>query len=310
MMGPLKEGCEYLRPFLALSRTPHGVLDLATPALGALLWLGAFPNPRVMALGLIAAFSGYTAVYALNDLIDVKTDRAKIQMGGFQDSDRYLDAVMVRHPVAQGALSFKEGLSWVLFWAILAVTSAYLLNPVCLLIFLAGCALEVLYCLMLKVSHLRTIISGVVKTIGGIAAVYAVDANPSLLFVILLFLWLFFWEIGGQNIPADWTDMEEDRKVGAKTILVRFGPDRANVIILGSLIMAVALNILLFGLTPAGFQLPYLAASLFVGVYLLLIPAYRLYKTKERIYALALFNKASYYPLALFILLVIKIVLF
>ena len=65
--------------------------------------------------------------------------------------------------------------------------------------------------------------SGAVKTAGGLAAVFAVDPHPSPAFLVLLFLWLFFWEIGGQNIPNDWIDMEEDRMVQAKTIPVRVG---------------------------------------------------------------------------------------
>jgi 4-hydroxybenzoate polyprenyltransferase len=61
-----------LKLFLALSRTTHGVLDLAAPALSALLWLGQFPSPWIVAIGLLTAFSGYTAVYALNDLVDYR----------------------------------------------------------------------------------------------------------------------------------------------------------------------------------------------------------------------------------------------
>jgi len=37
------------------------------------------------------------------------------------------------------------------------------------------------------------------------AAVVAVDPDPSAAFLIALFLSLFFWEIGGQNIPNDLT---------------------------------------------------------------------------------------------------------
>ena len=33
-----KTGLSELKLFFALSRTPHGVLDMATPALGALVW--------------------------------------------------------------------------------------------------------------------------------------------------------------------------------------------------------------------------------------------------------------------------------
>ncbi len=294
---------------MALSRTPHGLLDMATPALGALIWLGAFPPLRIIILGLITAFAGYTAVYALNDVIGYRTDKEKIQQSGFNGLGNDLDAVFVRHPLAQGLLSFKEALSWALAWALLALIGAYMLNPICVLIFLAGCALETVYCLMLRVSHLRAVISGAVKTSGATAAVFAVDPNPSLYYLVALFLWLFFWEIGGQNVPNDWADMEEDRRMQAKTIPVRFGSEWAILIILGSLLLAVSMNVVLFQLGRLSFGLPYVAASLIMGLYLLLIPAYRLYKTKKRIQALALFNRASYYPLALLVVVMIKILI-
>ena len=115
---------------------------MATPALGALLWLGAFPSLGVIILGLITAFAGYTAVYALNDVIGYRTDKEKIQQSGRNGLGNDLDAVFVRHPLAQGLLSFKEALLWALAWALLALIGAYKLNPICVLIFLAGCALE------------------------------------------------------------------------------------------------------------------------------------------------------------------------
>ena len=190
-------GLSRLKLFLALSRTPHGLLDMATPALAALLWLGTFPPLEVIILGLITAFAGYTAVYALNDVIDHRVDKEKIQQGDFNNSDHDLDTLLMRHPIAQGLLSFKEALLWTLAWALLALIGAYKLNPICVLIFLAGCALETVYCLMLRVTYLRGIVSGMVKTSGGIAAVFAVDPNPSFSYLVVLFLWLFFWEIGG-----------------------------------------------------------------------------------------------------------------
>jgi len=302
-------GLSRLKLFLALSRTPHGVLDIATPAFAALLWLGNFPPLKVTVLGIITAFAGYTAVYALNDLIDYRVDEEKIQQGGLEDSDDYLDAASIRHPIAQGVLSFREGLLWALAWAILAVIGAYILNPVCVLIFMMGCALEAVYCLMLRISHLRTIVSGAVKTSGGIAAVFAVDPNPSSSFLIVLFLWLFFWEIGGQNVPNDWTDIEVDKRIQAKTIPVRFGPERANMIILGSLIITVVMNVVLFRFAPVSFELPFVVASFMVGVCLLIIPAYRLYRTKEPRHALILFNRASFYPLAMLVLVTVKIMI-
>lgn len=302
-------GIAHLKLFFALSRTPHGLLDMATPGLAALLWLGKFPPFGTIVLGLITAFAGYTAVYALNDLVDYRTDKVKLRAGGFQDSRNYLDAAIIRHPLAQGFLSVKEGFLWAAAWSVVALFGAFLLNPVCVLIFLAGCALEIVYCLMWKVTPFRNLVSGVVKTCGPVAGVFAVDRDPSFFFLSLLFLWLFFWEIGGQNIPNDWAEIEEDEKLQARTMLVRYGAAKASTIILGSLVFAVGLNLLVLAVSIPGPALLSLAAGLVIGLVLLLLPAYRLYRTRERQDALTLFKRASYYPLACLILVTVRILI-
>ncbi len=302
-------GLSRIKLFWALSRTPHGLLDMSTPALGALIWLGTFPPLNTIIIGIITVFAGYTAVYAWNDVIDYRVDQEKASIGSLREADNYLDAVLPRHPMAQGLLSLREGLLWALGWSLLATVGAYLLNPVCMLIFLAGCGLEAIYCLMLKVSPIRTIVSGGVKTSGAVAAVFAVDPYPSLLYIIALFLWLFFWEIGGQNIPADWADIEEDRQLQAQTIPVRLGTGYAALILLGCIILALAMNIFVFYHSAVGINPPYVIVSLIAGVYLLLIPALRLYISKERSHAMALFNKASYYPLAMLVVVVINLLI-
>jgi len=302
-------GLSRLKLFWALSRTPHGLLDMCTPAFGALLWLGHFPSLNIIILGLITTFAGYTAVYALNDVIDYKADKEKAAAGGFSDAESDLDGVLVRHPMAQGLLSFREGLFWASAWALLALIGAYILNPVCVLIFLGGCALETIYCLLWRISPFRTFVSGAVKTSGAIAAVFAVDPNPSVMYLICLFLLLFFWEIGGQNIPNDWADLEEDRRMNAKTIPVRWGLQRANLIILQTLVLTLCMSAVIFYFSQARFEFIYIILSLLAGCYLLLHPAFKLYKTKHRAYAMPLFNKASYYPLVLLVVVVLKLLI-
>jgi 4-hydroxybenzoate polyprenyltransferase len=295
-----------IKLFWALSRMTHGFLDMATPAAAALLCLGAIPSPKVIFLGFITAFAGYASVYALNDVVDYRVDKEKINMGRLQDSAGDLDGVYVRHPMAQGLLSYTEGVAWSLGWAVVALAGAYALNPACALIFVLGALLEVIYCLLLKISHLRTFVSGAVKTSGAMAAAFAVDPNPSWLFLIFLFTWLFSWEIGGQNVPNDWTDVEEDIEIQAKTIPVQLGSERSLQIIVVSLAVAVFLSLILYWVTPANLHPFYLLGAMAAGSLLLLIPAYRLYTERTPQLASALFNRSSYYPLTMLIVVLLS----
>lgn len=304
--SPLRPHPSRLTLFLALSRTPHALLDMTTPALGALLWLGRIPSPRIILLGLVTAFAGYTAVYALNDLVDYRTDREKIARCGLPCSAYDLDAVYVRHPLAQGLLSLTEAVLWTAGWAALALCGALLLNPVCALVFLAGCLAETIYCLMFRVSYLRILLSGVVKTAGGIAAVFAVEPDPSPGFLLVLFLWLLSWEVGGQNVPNDLADLDEDREFAARTVPVHFGAARAARIAFCSLVGTVGLSQLLYWATPATLHPLYLPAALAVSFILLIPPAGRLAAAPAAPAAAALFNRACYYPVAMLLVVLLS----
>ena len=297
-----------LQFFFALSRTHHGVLDMMAPAFAALVALGGFPDPATAIVGIITVFAGYTCVYALNDIAGFHDDRKNIRVTATTQGGSDLDSILIRHPLAQGVISLKSAVLWAGFWAVVAGAGAFYLNPVCLLIFLFGAVLEVAYCLLLKVSFLRIVITGFVKSAGPVAAVFAVDNTPDPALAVSLFAFFFLWEAGGQNIPNDYTDMAEDRMVSAKTLPLKFGRDRTCRLIMGllttcSLVMALAF--LLSPVSPGPFSwLAFIAAT----VFLLLLPAARLMKTKSNDAAMTLFNRASYYPV--FLLCVVLLTLF
>ena len=211
---PNVSGLSRLKLYFALSRTPHGLIDMATPAMGALLWLGVFPPMSTVIVGLITAFAGYTAVYALNDIVDYRADKERVLNGELPSSESYLDDALVRHPMAYGFLSYREGLTWAGTWSAIAVCGAYILKPVCVIIFVAGCALEAVYCFLFRISPLRAFISGIVKTSGGLRPSLRSTPHPSPVFLLLLFGMLFCWEVGGQNVPHDWEAIEHDTRPG------------------------------------------------------------------------------------------------
>ncbi len=287
--------------FFALSRTTHGLLDITAPAFCALLWLGGFPQWQTIVLSLVTAFAAYTAIYALNDLLGIQCDREKFASS--QINPGYaVEASANRHPLAQGVLSVRSGLLWAGAWFVLALIGCYLLNPIIMLVLLSAAVLEVIYCLLQNITYLRTLVSGLVKTCGPIAAVLVVDPRPSLFFLLLLFGWLFFWEIGGQNIPSDWNYAAEDRRAHANTVPIRFGFGTAGLVVMTALTLSVIASGFLPLISPARLGPLYILLSLLIGYFLLLRPGYELYRSKAVPLAARLFDRASYYPLSQFLL--------
>ncbi|MCQ3938479.1 MAG: ubiquinone biosynthesis protein UbiA [Chloroflexi bacterium] len=285
-----------MKRFFALSRTTHGVLDLATPGFVALLWLGEFPPVWTIALSLFTAFAAYTAIYALNDLVGIAVDKEKFR-GGI-NAGYSVEASDMRYPLAQEILSYRSGLLWFAGWFVAALIGSYILNPFIVVILVAAAVLEVIYCLLLKVTYLRTFVSGLVKSSGPIAAIFVVDPNPAPALVLLVLAWVFFWEIGGQNVPADWNDTVEDKRVHAKTIPLQLGTRTAGIIVVLTLALTVTFSLFLPLVSPLNLGRLYLLASAAAGAYLLLRPGLQLARLQEGRQAAALFDNASYYPLA------------
>ena len=80
-------------------------------------------------------------------------------------------------------------------------------------------------------------------TLGALAAVFAVNPAPPPAFVLMVFVWIAFWEVGGQNIPNDLVDIEEDGRLGAKTVPVVYGVDIAVMVMLTTLIASFLLGL-------------------------------------------------------------------
>jgi 4-hydroxybenzoate polyprenyltransferase len=272
---------------------------MAMPAFCALLWLGAVPPWQTVLLALATGLAAYTSIYALNDLMGMRTDREKCS-GCAGRTGFTVEASPDRYPLARKVLSVRSAALWAGGWFAVAQVGSYLLNPAIVLLLVAAAILEVLYCLLLKVTYLRTLLSGLVKSSGPIAAVLVIDPRPDPVMLLLLFAWVFFWEIGGQNIPSDWNDTAEDKRVNAKTIPICFGREAAGLVIMAALALSVLASIFLPVVSPARLGWRYAVISLFLGYGLLLRPAVRLLLTKEGKLAARLFDMASFYPLAQF----------
>lgn len=287
-----------IRNLLGLSRVPHSLMDVALPAFCAIAWLGSFPSVTISIIGLITASAAYLAVYGLNDLVDLFNDREKAKLT-VANQQGYIDAVLPIHPIAAEKLSFKAAFIWIFCLILIALIGAYILNPMTIVIFMAGMICEVSYCFLFKKHALRIILSGIVKACGPIAAIFAVDNAPNFMLLLLLFAAIFFWEIGGQNIPADWVDIKQDKTIAAKTFPIQYGITSTRFTIISSLVLSIIAMLVFLATLPHAFDLFWLFIIFICGSIVLLIPAYKTFKFQDNQGAVLLFNRASSYPICL-----------
>ena len=291
---------EQLKLFLALSRTPHLLIDLATPMAAALLCIGRFPPLSTIILGLITVFAGYASIYALNDVTDYQLDRKRMGDLPREQACFDLDCIFVRHPLAQGFITVAGGMMWTALWGLIALVGAALLNPVCAAIFIVGAILEMIYCKSYGYSQWKILIAATVKNLGSLAAIYAVNPDPPLQFIVIIFIWIGLWEVGGQNIPNDLVDMGEDRRLGGKTIPVVYGPNLSVLIILITLVASFVMGLGLVFLSPLAFKGAYLVGAIVSGLLFLLLPLKKFLAERGTTRAINLFNQASLYPVGIF----------
>lgn len=275
-----------------LSRGRQALLSVAQPALGAIVALGGLPSPSRIALGLVAASAGYLAVFSLNDVLDRGVDREALSAGKAEAQGFDLDTAFVRHPLARGDLTLTASVGWVGALAAVSAVCAYLLAPVCLLFFATAVALEVLYCGLRSVTWMKTVISGVMVAVGGLAGWVAVVPLSS--GAIPFFTFLAVWEIAGRNLPNDLSDIGPDARVGIRTVATVFGPRvSAAATLVGA---AAAVGVL--AVMPA--PLLVRVASIVAGVWLMGVPAIALVRRPTCEQAGAYFNRASLLPAVVF----------
>ena len=266
---------EKVRGFFGLSRMTHSILDIAHPAIGAVMVLGGFPRPPTAIIGLLAAFTGFTAVFGLNDVMDCGVDCEKMAKDSTSKKCFDIDSVGYRHPIAQGSMAFKSALAWVVFWGLCALSLAFVLNPVCAVLMVA---------------------------VGGLAGVYAVVGLPPLGMVFLFVLWAFAGGVGCRNIPNDWSDLDEDINLRIWTIPVRHGRLVSSWMSFALLCLTVASSLLFPMVVTVRHAIVYTAGALASGVVLLVIPAVLWVRSQRTESAMYLFNRACFYPLTVFAL--------
>ncbi|WP_240796551.1 UbiA family prenyltransferase [Streptomyces sp. RFCAC02] len=297
------------RALYGLSRGTQAALSVAQPLLAmvaAAAAAGPPPAGRLLA-ALLAAFAGYAAVFAANDLIDARVDRADAERrraaapapaatappaaGGFD-----IDGAGTRHPIATGRLPYGVAVAWVVLLSGTALTLAARIDAVCAVLFLAAALLEAGYCALARVTPYKTLLSGLMVAVGAAAGWFVVTRQPDWPLLVLFCVWMAAWEIGGRNVPNDWADVDDDRPLGIRTVPVVHGPRAAGAVVVVCLTVTSGAGVALFAACAPAIGPAAPAGAAVAGAWALLWPATRLLRAPGPDTALALFNRASLYP--------------
>lgn len=291
-----------LRALLGFSRVMISSFALAQAALASVLALRGLPSVKIILLGSIACLSGSYALTATNDLFDYQIDRERLKnlrtVEGFD-----IGQIFIRQPLARGVICFRTGVIWILSLSTISLIFGYLIKPSLVLVSLIIGLLVVTYSAMSRLSILKLVIVGVLVSLGAAAGWLAVS-NQSFLLLIFV-LWMFFWEIGGRNIPNDFADIEEDKHLKLKTIPVEYGKKKASKICFSCLLVSFTISIVVAILADVS-HFFVIAVSL-IGILMLIFPGYRLLRKPEPQVSLQLFNFACFYPFAILTALLLSI---
>ncbi len=270
-----------------LSRGRQALLSIAQPILCVLIALGGLPSLRVALLGLLAAGSGELAVYSLNDVLDARVDAESLRDGKTEVEGFDIDIAFVRHPIAHGQVSLWLGTAWVAVLSVAFSVCAWLLSPWCLVLFAVAVGLQVIYCLLRRVTWTKTILSGAMVGIGSMAGWVAVASLG--LRALWSFLFLAAWEID-RNLTNDLADLDSDSRVGLATVANLFGPRPAARAVFGVMLVTVAL--------AAALPMPWPARMLVLvgAIWSMALPAWALLRRPTPAMATAHFNRVSLYP--------------
>lgn len=294
---------QILYSLIASSRPLQAMLSISQPLFAAFLAVNGIPNIQLLALLIIGSTSGMFSVFALNDLLDYEIDKKTRENKQKTDKTWDMDAVFVSHPLTEGLITKRQQILWILITGTIAGIILFSLNSLALFFYLLAIILEILYCKLATISPLKTIVAGLLVSVGALIGWFAADGSFNFSILMPLILLFFGWEIGGRNIANDFSDIDKDKKIGIKTIPCAYGIRQSIILIFIFLFLTMLSNVALA--IAAKLDFPYFVFTTMAGLIALILPWLKLKKNPIPKEALSYFNQACTYPVLLFIVLLL-----
>ncbi|HET6341490.1 MAG TPA: UbiA-like polyprenyltransferase [Gemmatimonadota bacterium] len=190
-------------------RFEHTLFSLPMLFAGVFLGAGLRPAPRLMLLVLVAGVGARTAAMGLNRVIDRRIDAENPRTA--------------TRELPSGALALGEAWALISVGALLYLTAAWLLAPVCLVLAPIPLAVFVLYPYLKRVTpwcHLGVGLALAMAPLGGwfAARLTFEDVGPALLLAGFTLGW-----VAGFDVLYATLDEAHDRSAGIRSLPARYG---------------------------------------------------------------------------------------
>jgi 4-hydroxybenzoate polyprenyltransferase len=279
----------YLTPPVLKSRGEHLMGFTFPSVIGFLISSLGSVSFQLFKLILAVTCIAYS-IYLNNDICDLEDDIRYINLGKPQAANR---------PLAQGLITKKEMRIFVIFFAILGLSAAMLINFQAFLAQLGFLTLGIAYStepIKLKkrfiIKHLMIASGAALSILTGSFASGGIT-EKLLFFVIVSFI--IYFGVGSLN---DLRDLKWDKMVGVRSLPVILGPKTTVRLIIGTLLGVMS------GFIMGYFQLGFNITFTILGIIILALWSYSIYPLLKEYDNEALINKAMVkrsYPYWLFL---------
>ena len=189
-------------------RKQYGTVLLLCPTLWSLFIVSdGRPTLKHLVIFVLGAFLMRSAGCVINDIADRKVDR-------FVERTR-------QRPLADGRLKLTEAALVFIVFSLLAFALVLMLNTLTIILSFVAVLLAAVYPFVKRVSHLPQMVLGVAFGWGAVMAWSAVE-GPIGFPALLIFVANIFWVMSYDTIYA-LMDIEDDRKVGVKSMAILLG---------------------------------------------------------------------------------------
>jgi 4-hydroxybenzoate polyprenyltransferase len=263
----------------------YGTLLVLSPTLWSLFMAtDARPPLKLLIVFVLGAFLMRSAGCAINDIAD-------------RDIDSLVERTRTR-PLPAGLLSAREALFVFMCLSLLAFALALLLNPLTILLSVAGVCLAVTYPFVKRFSYLPQAFLGIAFGWGAVMA-WSAAKNEVALTALLIFLANVLWSTAYDTIYA-LQDIEDDLRAGVKSSAILFG--RRVYTALAMLYVAMAFFLCLAGYSKGMGLVYYAGVGLSLSLFLLIVNSLR--KSPSRDSAFKGFVQNAYIGMGLLVFII------